>query len=926
MVIAGAQPNHARGSGTLAVTPERFQQVEELFHAVREAAAGERAALLASCDPELRRDVESLLDEPISSDFMERPAVEAAPHLLEDSAAVGMLDGALLGPYRIEGKLGEGGMGQVFRAVDTRLGRSVAIKVIHDEFSSRFEREARVISSLNHPHICTLHDVGHNYLVMELVEGETLAARLKQGPLPIEMALRYAGQIAAALVEAHSKAIVHRDLKPGNIMIAKSGVKVLDFGLAKSGQHESLTGSHMVIGTPAYMSPEQAQGQSADARSDVFSFGCVLYEMLTGARIGLARKRLRSAKLERIVGRCLEEDPNRRWQSAAEVEAELARVTAAGGLRRLLTGAEDSVRSLPPPWLYAALAPVVAAIACGLYFYSMRKPYAPMASQAEWAPITDFADSVVSPALSPDGRMLTFIRGSNTFFGDGQIYIKLLPDGEPVQLTHDSLQKMSPKFSPDGSRIAYTAVPGPWDTWVVPVLGGEPRLMLSNAEGLTWIDPKNLLFAELKRGLHMVLVTTGINRENSRDIYAPPRERGMAHRSALSPDRKWVLMTEMDNGGWLPCRLAPFDGSSTGRTVGPADGGCTDVAWSPDGAWMYFSSDSGGHFHLWRQRFPIGTPQQLTSGATTEEGIAVAPDGRSLITSVGLAQSTIMLHDAQGERQLSSANYALNPQFSPDGKYIFYLVPPAGTSGHLFGSGELFRVNLETGENQHMLPGLSMSGYALFYDGKRIVFSSDGPKGHSRLWIADLDLGSPPRQFASNADEDNPEVDRNGNIYFRAAEGASNFLYRMKEDGSERVKAFPTSIITIHGLSPDGRWAVFGMASSTNLAASDMMAVPLGGGPPVLLSHEICDGMWGNQGKTFALLFRERGAGKTILFPVAVNGFPSLPPEGIKLTDRLEALGGGSLVDKLVIPGPNPGQYAYLLQSVHRNLYRIPLL
>ena len=178
-------------------------------------------------------------------------------------------------------------MGEVFRAIDTRLGRAVAIKTTHEQFSARFEREARAISSLNHPNICTLYDVGPNYLVMELVEGETIAARLKSGPLPVKTALSYASQIAAALVEAHGKGIVHRDLKPGNIMIAKSGVKVLDFGLAKSGQDETLTASRMVMGTPAYMAPEQREGKPADARSDIYSFGCVLYEMLTGARVGV---------------------------------------------------------------------------------------------------------------------------------------------------------------------------------------------------------------------------------------------------------------------------------------------------------------------------------------------------------------------------------------------------------------------------------------------------------------------------------------------------------------------------------------------------------------------------------------------------------------------------------------------------------------
>src|SRR5215469_11939936 len=222
---------------------------------------------------------------------------------------------------------GEGGMGDVFRAVDTRLGRAIALKITREQFSARFEREARAISALNHPNICTLYDVGPNYLVMELVEGETLAARLKNGPLPLQTALLYASQIAAALVEAHGKGIIHRDLKPGNIMIGKSGVKVLDFGLARIGQDETVTASGMVVGTPAYMAPEQREGKRADARADIYAFGCLLYEMLTGARVGPQRKRIRPRKLERIVSRCLEEDPGRRWQSAPELQQELAAVS-----------------------------------------------------------------------------------------------------------------------------------------------------------------------------------------------------------------------------------------------------------------------------------------------------------------------------------------------------------------------------------------------------------------------------------------------------------------------------------------------------------------------------------------------------------------------------------------------------------------------
>ena len=910
------------------MTQERFRQIEDLYHAVREATADKRAAMLAAADPELRHEVESLLVAGIDGDFIERPAIQNATQLPGDSTVAEVSSGVILGPYRVESKLGEGGMGQVFRAVDTRLGRSVAIKISHEQFSSRFEREARAISSLNHPNICTLHDIGPNYLVMELVEGETLAARIKEGPLPIDMVVCYGGQIASALAEAHAKGIVHRDLKPGNIMVARSGVKVLDFGLAKSGQDETLTASHMIMGTPAYMAPEQRHGKPADARSDIYSFGCVLYEMLTGARVGSVRKQAPSAKLERIVSRCLEEDPERRWQSVAELEEGLAEITVTGSRGKLMLHSGDGMRGLSHAWLYAGLALALAAIGAGVYFYWSKPSSATVATQAEWTPITDFADSAVSPALSPDGRMLTFIRGGNTFFGGGQIYVKLLPDGEPVQLTHDTVQKMSPEFSPDGSHIAYTTVPALWDTWVVPVLGGEPRLMVANAEGLTWIDAKNLLFSEVRKGIHMVLVTASVNREDSRDIYTPPRERGMAHRSAISPDHKWVLLTEMDNGGWLPCRLVPFDGSSTGQIVGPANSACTYVAWSPDGAWMYFSSDAIGHFHIWRQRFPSGKPEQMTFGATEEEGIAMASDGRSFITSVGLVESTIMLHDSKGERQLSSASHAVSPRFSPDGTAIFYLVPSHGPSGHQtdLESGELFRVSLETGENQHLLPGIVMGGYAVFPDGKRVVFSAADAEGHSRLWIADIDLRTPPRQFRSTVNEDMPNVDRNGNIYFRAAEGKSNFLYRMKEDGSDRVRALPYPIIGSYGLSPDGRWAVVGRSSSANTAGPDVAAVPLDGGTPVTVCHNRCDAVWGNQGKVLAILLYVKGTGKTVLFKLGVaNGVPSFSPDGVDLTDHPETMKGAKIVDNLIVPGPNPGQYAFLNETVHRNLYRIPL-
>lgn len=317
--------------------PRRFQQIAEIYHAVREADAKARAALLEQVAPELRREVESLLAQDTAAVFLDRPVALDALSLLSGPAQAAWPVGTLLGPYRIDGHLGKGGMGEVYRATDTRLGRSVAIKRVHARFGAQLRGEQRAISALNHPNICALHDVGPDYMVMELVEGDTLAARLRQGALPMQDAQVCAAQILAGLAAAHAKGIVHRDLKPGNIMLAESGVKILDFGLARFYVDESRTATGNVMGTPAYASPEQRRGQPADPRSDIYSFGCVLYEMLTGSRVGLTGVAIAPRQLETIVTRCLHEDPAQRWQTATELAQALATVDAppASGWRSL---------------------------------------------------------------------------------------------------------------------------------------------------------------------------------------------------------------------------------------------------------------------------------------------------------------------------------------------------------------------------------------------------------------------------------------------------------------------------------------------------------------------------------------------------------------------------------------------------------------
>ena len=267
----------------------------------------------------------------------------------------------------------------------------------------------------------------------------------------------------------------------------------------------------------------------------------------------------------------------------------------------------------------------------------------------KWEQLTFFTDSAVYPALSPDGRMLAYLRGESTFIGPANVYVQMLPNGDPVQLTHDEQPKLRPVFSPDGTRIAYGVV-DPWDTWVVSVLGGEPRLLLRNASSLSWIEGgKRLLFSEIKSGLHMGVVTTDEGRGQSRDVYLPDGSRSMAHHSYLSPDGKWVLVVMMNEQGKLvQCRVVPFDGNGKEQLVGPAGATCTTGAWSPDGKWVYLSAEKDGEFHIWRQRFPSGDLEQVTSGPTEEEGIAMAADGKSFITSVGTTDSSIWIHDKKG--------------------------------------------------------------------------------------------------------------------------------------------------------------------------------------------------------------------------------------------------------------------------------------
>src|SRR5258708_3174090 len=850
-------------------------------------------------------------------------------------------------------------MGEVYKARDWGLDRGVAIKVSKDQFSERFEREARAVAALNHPHISQLYDVGPNCLVMEFVEGVPI--RPPDSPRQL---LDLAGQIADGLTAAHAAGIVQRDLKPGNILVTRGGqVKILDFGLAMMApasteatharRTEAVTDAGTTVGTVAYMSPEQARGETVDARTDLWSLGVVLYEMATRVRpfdgstsavifaalLNRAPVPVREQnpkvppELERIIGRLLEKDRETRYQSAADVRADLKRVerdSSSGGVA-IVTPRPESRRS---PYRVAGLIVVALSLLAGGVglFYSAR-PSAPVTSPSEYTQITNFTDSAVAPSLSPDGRMVTFIRGGDSFLSRGQIYVKLLPNGESMRLTNDAHLKYAPVFTPDGSRIAYTDVSASgWDTWTVPVLGGQPARLLPNASGLTWITDQRILFSEIKTVLHMGIVTATESRADSRDIYFSANEQAMAHYAYASPDHQSVLVVEMNGSHAFdqPCRLVPFDGSSAGRPVGPR-GTCTSAAWSPDGKWMYFGATVGGSLHLWRQKFPNGAPEQITFGPLEEEGIALAPAGRSFVTSVGTRRSAIWTHDAGGERAISSEGYAEAPRLSRDGTRVFYLSVQGwvlSQFGRVEPSTELRSVYLASGKTDNVLPGVSVTAYDISRDEQEVAFTTTDSGGASQIWLASLDRRTPPRQIARAGDQVSFGAD--GELVFRSLEEKTNVLVRVKKDGSGRERLTTAPVLDKFGVSPDGEWVIVFSPGTGVHAIVGTLAVPIHRGAPKKICGLNCLARMSSHGEFFYISLDRASAtstGKTLAIPVpAGKSLPDLPALGIDRAAGGATLPGARVIEYLsLLTGPDPSTFVFTKADLQRNLFRIPL-
>ena len=893
---------------------------------------------------------------------------------MQDAENEQSLVGQRIGAYDVQAQIGAGGMGVVYRALDTSLGRPVAIKVLFDEFAAsdarwRFQREAQTASSLNHPHIVTVHAAGETdgrqYLVTELIDGGTLRDWLRGAPRDWRETIELLTGVADGLAAAHDAGILHRDIKPENILITRSGyAKLADFGLAKlydhadgeqaSGASDLRTRTGIIMGTAAYMSPEQAMGQPLDARSDVFSFGAVLYEALSGRRPFVRASDLETlfavvhqeptplpesfpSPVRSVVEKALAKSPADRFQSMRDLVGELRRVVRQGAE----SVANRPKRAASLRWtLGAGLATI--AVAAAAWWLVARGNHAETSVGREYTQLTTFADAATQPVLSPDGRLLAFIRGGSTIAGFGQIYVKLLPDGEPALLTRDSLLKTNPAFSPDGSRIAYTtSVDGATlETWIVPALGGQPRPFLTNASGLTWIrgatapptDQPSVLFSAFTgRGFQMSIVSSTESRAGLRTVYLPP-ETGMAHRSQLSPDGKHLLVVEMSGSAWLPCRLMPFDGSGAGNTIGPTPAQCTAAAWSPDGRWMYVTADDGNGFHIWRQRFPDGVPEQVTFGATEEEGIGFASDGHSFVTSIGSRQSTVWIHDERGDHQITSEGFAFFPTISPDAKKVYYLVRSRGAGAQAFLRGALWVTDLASGQHRPLLPEFKIKHYSISPDGRRVLFVAADDQGSTPVWIAAVDGRTPPvRVTAMNSGW--AFFGAGDDVVFAGEENGSYLLFRGKTDGSgvRRISTIP--MLLPFGVSPDGRWVVAGEGPNPD-KRDVLQAYPVEGGPPRFICRcnppPVLDNgqepplmSWTPDGRFVYL----RMEGSTYAVPLRQGQtLPTLADSGLSSKRALAALPGAILVsDGVVFAGPAPRDYAFMKVETHRNIYRIPV-
>ncbi|MBZ5721203.1 MAG: protein kinase [Acidobacteriia bacterium] len=758
-----------------------------------------------------------------------------------------LTSGSKLGPYEIVAPLGAGGMGEVYRARDPRLGREVAIKVLPSSFCRnperlrRFEHEARAAGVLNHPNILAVYDVGKSddapYLVSELLEGVTIRDRLRDGAVHPRKAVDYAVQIAHGLAAAHDKGIVHRDLKPENIFICNDGrIKILDFGLAKLTEAEAYestattlapapqTGSGVVLGTAGYMSPEQVRGQKADRRSDIFSFGVVLYEMLSGQRAFrgataadtasailkeeppdlLASGRNIPATLDRIVRHCLEKNPEQRFQAARDLAFHLESISSTSDSGAALVPALPQ-RGIARPLLWMLAGLVIAIAAGGAWWYRGRSSTSHAA--VKFLRLTDFAGLEDSPAFSPDGKSVAFVSDST---GSRQIWVRLLAGGPPLQLTHGEGDHLEPRWSQDAAAIIYYTPPPEGNAqgtlWEVSALGGSPRRLASAISGADVShDGKRLAFFRLN-GNNIELV--GADRDGSNEHMVMQAVTSFSYRQPRwSPDDSTIAYAHSLENWADDIYLVPATGGSP-RRVTDDNTLMSGLAWTPDGSRLVYSSARGSTLlylptlHLWSIPVSGGDREQLTFGEAGDEDPDVDHSGRILVS--------------RKHMQFDIWKFPTGPDPAENVR-------------------EAVRITHQTGQIQ--TPALDPNDHELVY------LSDNG--GHGNLWVLPLG-GGDPRQITFEKDPDLimgvPIWSPDGNlITFATARPTTDVrgvgYWIVHPDGSGLRLALPLAAWA--AWSSDSKWLYYSESSPVRATGSfRLMKAPIEGGDAVLVRSD----------------------------------------------------------------------------------------
>jgi eukaryotic-like serine/threonine-protein kinase len=717
---------------------------------------------------------------------------------------MGLPPSAKLGPYEIVAPLGAGGMGEVYRARDTHLQRDVAIKILPTEMCSdaerrsRFEREARAAGQITHPNILSIFDVGAQdgipYLVTELLDGETLRHRLNSGAVPLRKMIDFSAQIARGLGAAHEKGIVHRDIKPENIFLCRDGsAKILDLGLARFTEERDptlsttvthQTSSGAVLGTAAYLSPEQARGQVADARSDLFSLGTVIYEMLAGQRPfqGNSFADLVSAilkedpapfaldakvpiALDRIVRRCLEKNPEERFQSARDLAFQLDSLNSGSELRSGIVSSSGvgMARTLRPHWgRWAVLAGLVlvAATLAALWASHRASEHAPRTVQFQR--LTDFYGMEETPAFSPDGKSIAFVADTT---GSRQIWVRLLAGGPPLQLTHDAGDHLAPRWAPDSASIFYYTPPSAVSTqgtaWEIPALGGVPRRLFDTLSEIDVShDGKSLAFFRLNAGM-IELVRAGRDASTPQVLAQFPNH-NVGRQPRWAPDDSSVAFI-ISGRRWSDDIFSVPSSGGPRRQLTHDDLLMSGFAWLPNGSGVVYSSSRSSTLlylptlHLWRISARGGDPQQLTFGDEGDESPDIDSLGRIVASrrrmSFDIWKFPVESEPAENVRRAvritRQTGQVQTPSLSPDGREVVFL---SDTGGH----GNLWIQTLDSGQTRQITyakePGTILGVPIWSPDGSNIAYarieSSRGIRDVA-YWLVRPD-GSENRFFLPN--------------------------------------------------------------------------------------------------------------------------------------------------------------------------------